>query len=103
MPGNKVIATTHVDPVRTTDELGKLIRGVRKSQHLTLEKVSGISNLSMRFLSELERGKETAELGKVLKTLSQLGLEVIVQPRGTQQHLIRQLARAHSQDNNDEE
>ena len=35
----------------------------------------------MRFLSELERGKETAELGKSLQVLFNLGLEVIVQPR----------------------
>jgi hypothetical protein len=33
-------------------------------------------------LSEFERGKETAELGKVLKALRTLGLEVIVLPRG---------------------
>jgi hypothetical protein len=36
----------------------------------------------MRFLSEFERGKETAEIGKVLKALRTLGLEVIIQPRG---------------------
>jgi hypothetical protein len=35
----------------------------------------------MRFLSEFERGKETAEIGKVLKALRTLGLEVIIQPR----------------------
>jgi HTH-type transcriptional regulator/antitoxin HipB len=33
-------------------------------------------------LSEFERGKETAEIGKVLKALRTLGLEVIIQPRG---------------------
>ena len=36
----------------------------------------------MRFLSELERGKATAEVGKVLSALDQLGLEVIIQPKG---------------------
>lgn len=69
--------------VKTTRELGQIIRTFRKDHHLTLEKVSGLSNLSMRFLSELERGKETAEIGKVLDILNKLGLEVIVQPRGT--------------------
>ena len=42
----------------------------------------GLGNLSTRFLSEFERGKETAEIGKVLKALRTLGLEVIIQPRG---------------------
>lgn len=68
--------------IKTPKELGKTIKTFRKNQNLTLEKVSGLSNLGMRFLSELERGKETAELGKVLETLNKLGLEVIIQPRG---------------------
>jgi HTH-type transcriptional regulator/antitoxin HipB len=71
--------------IKTASELGKIIRTFRKSHDLTLEKVSGLSHLSMRFLSELERGKETAELGKVLETLNKLGLEVIIQPRGQEQ------------------
>ena len=43
--------------------------------------ISAFGNLGMRFLSELERGKATAELGKVLKALQTLGLEVVIQPR----------------------
>ena len=35
----------------------------------------------MRFLSEFERGKDTAEIGKVLAALAALGLEVVVKPR----------------------
>lgn len=62
--------------------LGKLIRSFRLSQRFTLERVSGMTNIGMRFLSELERGKETAQLGKVLQIINQLGLEMIIQPRG---------------------
>ena len=68
--------------VQTAEELGRLVRAHRKHRHLTLETVSGLGNLSTRFLSEFERGKETAEIGKVLKALRTLGLEVIIQPRG---------------------
>lgn len=68
--------------VQTTGELGHLARSHRKHRRLTLETVSGLGNLSMRFLSEFERGKQTAEIGKVLKALRTLGLEVIIQPRG---------------------
>lgn len=68
--------------VLTAEELGRLARAHRKHRHLTLETVSGLGNLSTRFLSEFERGKETAEIGKVLKALRTLGLEVIIQPRG---------------------
>lgn len=68
--------------IETVEELGRLARAHRKNKGLTLETISGLGNLSPRFLSEFERGKETAEIGKVLKALRILGLEVIVQPRG---------------------
>jgi transcriptional regulator with XRE-family HTH domain len=68
--------------IRTTEELGRLTRAHRKNRRLTLETVSGLGNLSTRFLSEFERGKETAEIGKVLKALRTLGLDIIIQPRG---------------------
>jgi len=68
--------------IQTAEELGRLVRVHRKRRSLTLETISGLGNLSTRFLSEFERGKETAEIGKVLKALRTLGLEVIIQPRG---------------------
>jgi HTH-type transcriptional regulator/antitoxin HipB len=68
--------------IQTAEDLGHLVRAHRKDKGLTLETVSGLGNLSTRFLSEFERGKETAEIGKILKTLRTLGLDVIVQPRG---------------------
>jgi len=67
--------------IQTTEDLGRLIRSHRKQKNLTIETVSGLGNLSPRFLSELERGKETAEIGKTLKVLKTLGLDVIIQPR----------------------
>ncbi len=68
--------------IQTTEELGQLARAHRKSRRLTLETVSGPGNLSARFLSEFERGKQTTEIGKILKALRTLGLEVTIQPRG---------------------
>ena len=68
--------------VQTAEALGRLARAHRKQRRLTLETVSGLGNLSPRFLSEFERGKETAEIGKILKALRTLGLEIIIQPRG---------------------
>lgn len=67
--------------IKTASELGHIVRVFRKDQKFSLEKISGITHLSMRFLSELERGKETAELGKALEVLNKLGLEIIIQPR----------------------
>lgn len=67
--------------IHSVEELGKLARAHRKQRKLTLQTISGLGNLSPRFLSEFERGKETAELGKALKALRTLGLEVVVRPR----------------------
>ena len=67
---------------QTAEELGRQARAHHKQRRLTLETVSGLGDLSTRFLSEFKRGKETAEIGKVLKALRTVGLEVIIQPRG---------------------
>lgn len=72
--------------IRTVAELGKLVRAHRKARKLTLQTISGLGKLSTRFLSEFERGKETAELGKALHALHILGLEISVRPRGGTQH-----------------
>ena len=68
-------------PIRSVIDLGQLMRSHRKGSGWTLNKVSGFANVSMRFLSELERGKDTAEIGKVLHALRLLGLEVVIVPR----------------------
>ena len=67
--------------VRSARELGRLMRSHRKSRGWTLQQLAGFANVSMRFLSELERGKETAEIGKALHALRLLGLEVVLSPR----------------------
>lgn len=64
-------------------DIGNALRAERKRQRLSLERLSGLANVSMRFLSEVERGKPTAELGKVLKVLATLGLEVDVRSRAS--------------------
>jgi y4mF family transcriptional regulator len=67
---------------KTVSDLGRFVRAYRKKRGLTLETVSGLSNVGPRFLSEFERGKETAEIGKILKVLRVLGLDLHVRPRG---------------------
>lgn len=67
--------------LRTPAQLGAALRAQRKAQGLTLEQLSGLSGLGMRFLSELERGKVTAELGKTLEVARLLGLDCFLVPR----------------------
>ena len=43
---------------------------------LTQLDAAGLCGVGERFLSELERGKQSAELGKVLQVLRRLGLRL---------------------------
>jgi len=79
--------------VRSSEELGNLARAHRKACGLTLEQTAGVGGMGTRFLSELERGKPTAQLGKALEVLQLLGLEVVVVPRGDADRVVRYLER----------
>lgn len=62
--------------LKDTKSLGKAIRVHRKSMGLSQLDAAGLCGVGERFLSELERGKPTAELGKVLQVLNRLGLRI---------------------------
>lgn len=57
-----------------TKMIGEFIRKARKAQKLSQEDLAAMSNTGRRVISELENGKETVELGKVLSILSNLGI-----------------------------
>lgn len=62
----------------TPKKLGKIIRDTRKKEQLTQAELAGLAGIGIRFISELERGKETCELGKTLTILNMLGLSLSV-------------------------
>ncbi len=62
-------------------QLGSLIRQVRKAQGITQEDLSALAGVGPRLIGEIERGKPTAEIGKVFQLLASLGLTISVQPR----------------------
>lgn len=62
--------------------LGQLIRTERKRQQLTQEQLAAIAGVGVRFVRELEAGKESCRLGLALGVLQTLGLSVSVAARG---------------------
>jgi y4mF family transcriptional regulator len=68
--------------IDSPQRLGRTIREKRKADGLTQAEAAGLCGVGIRFLSELERGKAGAELGKVLQVLRGLGLVVTIAPRG---------------------
>ena len=58
-------------------DLGQILQQARKAQNLTQEDVAGLTGTGRRFISELENGKETSQIGKVILVLGALGVALI--------------------------
>ncbi|MHB8908412.1 MAG: helix-turn-helix transcriptional regulator [Syntrophales bacterium] len=67
--------------VATVVDIGAAIRKKRKADGLTLADAAGLCEVGYRFMSDLENGKETVQVGKVLKVLTALGLEMTIAAR----------------------
>ena len=61
---------------------GLALRGRRRELGYTQAFLSDFSGLSVSFISDLENGKPTVELGKALRLASLLGLDCSLTPRG---------------------
>jgi HTH-type transcriptional regulator / antitoxin HipB len=75
---------THLDGMKamkyTPQDIGKLVRETRKGLGVTQKALALTSGTGLRFIIELERGKETAEIGKVLTILQTLGIQIALTP-----------------------
>lgn len=58
----------------STAILGKTLRKMRKRQGLSQEDLVGLSGVGRRFISDLENGKETCHIGKILHVLGSVGI-----------------------------
>jgi y4mF family transcriptional regulator len=57
-------------------EIGKIIAAARRHQKLTQAQLARALGTTQGWLSEVEQGKETAQIGKVLSVLSHLGVRL---------------------------
>ncbi len=67
--------------IRSVEELGEAIRMRRKELHYTQAFLAEFTGFSVSFISDVERGKATAEIGKTLQLLMILGLDLSVERR----------------------
>ena len=63
---------------QTTMEIGKLVQTERKRQGVTQLQLAGMAGTGIRFISDLENGKGTIQVQKLLKVLHTLGLGLFV-------------------------
>lgn len=67
-----------MEKINDTKSLGMLIHQERKQQGLTQEQLAGVIGVGVRFLRELEVGKENCQIGRAMQVLAGLGLAVSV-------------------------
>jgi y4mF family transcriptional regulator len=63
----------------TPQKLGTQIRSARKAQGLTQAELALTANTAPRFISDLENGKTTCQLGKTLDVINCLGIRFELQ------------------------
>ncbi len=68
--------------INNSIEFGGALRKRRKALGYTQVYIADVTGFSVSFISDLERGKETAELGKALYLANLLGLDLILSERG---------------------
>jgi y4mF family transcriptional regulator len=57
-------------------EIGKIIAAARRHHKLTQAELAQAIGSTQAWVSEVEQGKETAQIGKVLRALSHLGVRL---------------------------
>lgn len=67
----------------TAQAIGTLIRDSRKRLGVTQKDLALTSGTGLRFVIDLEKGKETCEIGKALTVLQTLGIKLTLTPPAT--------------------
>ncbi|HEX5763832.1 MAG TPA: helix-turn-helix domain-containing protein [Solirubrobacterales bacterium] len=63
-------------------QLGAAIRERRRRLGITQDDLAASMGVNRRVIGQLEKGKETVQIGIVLRAARAVGLDVGVQPRG---------------------
>ena len=67
----------------TPEQIGELVRSARKSMSVTQKDLAMTSGTGLRFIIDLEKGKPTCQLGKVLTVLHTLGITITLTSSAT--------------------
>lgn len=77
-----------------TETIGRIVRDERKEIGLRQDQLAAASGVGLRFIVDLEKGKPTVQLAKVLGVIQALGCSVqITRPDG---QIIEQIPRSQS-------
>jgi len=77
-PGDRITGRTQTPRIiKTPEALGLLVRQARETMKLSQTAFADVAGVGRRFVSELENGKPTLELGKVMAVCSAAGLDLM--------------------------
>ena len=60
--------------LRTAADIGELVHAARRKQGISQEQLAGVAGTGVRLISDLENGKSTVQIEKVIKVIEALGL-----------------------------
>lgn len=63
-------------PIQSVAAFGQVVRAVRKAGGVRQDDVAGSVGVSHVYLRDLEHGKETAQMGRALQVLAELGIRM---------------------------
>ena len=64
--------------IKNSKDMGHMVRNTRKDKKITQAQLAAAAGDGVRFIVDLESGKETIALNKALKVLTVLGLDTEV-------------------------
>jgi len=62
--------------IQNSEQFGNAIREARKAQGLTQHELALTANTAPRFISDLENGKATCQIGKAIHVATALGIRI---------------------------
>ena len=62
--------------VRKMEDAAEIVRRTRKAQKISQTVLSQASNVGLRFVGDIERGKPTIQFDKLMAVLTSLGIAV---------------------------
>ena len=77
----KSITSLPYGNIKKPGDLGQVLRERRKQQGATQAEFASLCGVGVRFISDLENGKPTVQIGKVLQVIQCLGLELGIRAR----------------------
>jgi len=67
--------------IESLEDFGTMIRSLRTQQQLRIDDAAALCGVSVQLLSDLENGRRSVGLDKVLAIARQLGLAILTIPR----------------------